>query len=80
MSAYLRHRNVGRIVRFSFSVVMFAAVSGGRAAVYCVTTGDVVGLQAAMSDASINGGSDEIRLQGGFYSIPANFLDRKSVV
>lgn len=54
----------------SFAVASFSA----QATVYCVTAGDVQGLQNAMSDASINGQSDEIRLQGGFYSISANFL------
>jgi hypothetical protein len=60
--------------RTLFALLMLVFAGAADATTYCITSGDVAGLSTAMLQASSNGGSDTIKLQAGYYSVPMNFL------
>jgi hypothetical protein len=55
-------------------LLAFVALPDARAATFCVTAGDTVGLQSALTLASNNNEDDLIELQAGQYSMGSNFL------
>jgi hypothetical protein len=55
-------------------LLAFVALPQARAATFCVTAGDVAGLQSALAVASNNNEDDLIELQAGQYSMSSNFL------
>src|ERR1700754_4123298 len=55
-------------------LLAFAALPQARAATFCITAGDIAGLQSTLATASSNGEDDVIELQAGQYSMPSNFL------
>ncbi|HJT97774.1 MAG TPA: hypothetical protein VJ696_05610 [Rhodanobacteraceae bacterium] len=68
-----RRRSLG-LQRVCLTLLISLGAGSTYAATYCIKTGDVGALSAAMLTASSNGGSDTIKLQAGYYSVPMNFL------
>jgi hypothetical protein len=72
------HRPQSRILaRICVCAALLLAAAGSRwsfAATFCVTAGDMSGLQSALATAAGNGEDDLIELQGGQYPMPASFL------
>lgn len=61
----------------NLAVLLFlslTAIGSAHAATFCVTAGDIAGLQSALATADSNGDDDVIELQAGVYSMPSNFL------
>lgn len=74
MQSVLLRRPPCGLSLFVLAPLTLSAAPASHAATFCITSGDVAGLSTAMLTASSNGVSDTIRLQAGFYAVPANFL------
>jgi hypothetical protein len=77
MKLSANHARAPRIRTYGWGLALLLlafTASQCYAATYCITAGDVVGLQTALADAANNSEDDVIELQSGYYPMPSNFL------